>query len=262
MKQTTQTIENTLRIKANLNQQFPDVLTEDAMEYLTNLHQRFNNQRIALLENRKKQQLLFDAGELPSFPLETKNIRDNEWLAAPIPDDLLDRRVEITGPVDRKMVINALNSGAKTFMADFEDSTSPTWTNLMQGQQNLIDAVNKTIVLEDVAKNKKYQLNDATAVLLVRPRGLHLQEKHILIEDQETSGSLVDFGLYAFHNFKQLLKNGSAPYYYIPKLEHYLEARWWNEVIDFTEDYLGMQRGTIKTTVLIETITASFQLDE
>lgn len=262
MKQTTQTIENTLRIKANLNQQFPDVLTEDAMEYLTSLHQRFNDRRIALLGDRKKQQLLFDAGELPTFPLETKNIRDNEWIAATTPDDLLDRRVEITGPVDRKMVINALNSGAKTFMADFEDSTSPTWTNLMQGQQNLIDAVNKTIVLEDVAKNKKYKLNDTTAVLLVRPRGLHLQEKHILIEDQETSGSLVDFGLYAFHNFKQLLKNGSAPYYYIPKLEHYLEARWWNDVIDFTEDYLGMQRGTIKTTVLIETITASFQLDE
>lgn len=262
MKQTTLTIENTLRIKTNLNQQFPDVLTEDAMEYLTSLHHRFNDRRIALLGDRKKQQLLFDAGELPTFPLETKNIRDNEWIAATTPDDLLDRRVEITGPVDRKMVINALNSGAKTFMADFEDSTSPTWTNLMQGQQNLIDAVNKTIVLEDVAKNKKYKLNDTTAVLLVRPRGLHLQEKHILIEDQETSGSLVDFGLYAFHNFKQLLKNGSAPYYYIPKLEHYLEARWWNDVIDFTEDYLGIQRGTIKTTVLIETITASFQLDE
>ena len=202
MKQTTNTIEKQLRIKATKGQLFPEVLTEDAMEYLTNMHHRFNNRRIALLEDRKKQQQLFDAGALPTFPPETKNIRDNEWHAAPTPDDLLDRRVEITGPVDRKMVINALNSGAKTFMADFEDSTSPTWSTLMQGQQNLIEAVNKTIVLEDVAKNKKYKLNDTTAVLLVRPRGLHLQEKHILIEDQETSGSLVDFGLYAFHNFK------------------------------------------------------------
>lgn len=262
MKQTTETFEKTLRINAGINQQFPDVLTKDAMEYLTNLHHRFNSSRIELLENRKKQQLLFDAGILPSFPIETKNIRETEWQAAPTPIDLLDRRVEITGPVDRKMVINALNSGAKTFMADFEDSTSPTWSNLMQGQQNLRDAVNKTISLEDVTKNKKYQLNDDTAVLLVRPRGLHLQEKHILIDDQEASGSLLDFGLYAFHNFKQLLKDGTAPYYYIPKLEHYLEARWWNEVIDFTEDYLGMQRGTIKITVLVETITASFQLDE
>jgi len=160
------------------------------------------------------------------------------------------------------MVINALNSGAKTFMADFEDSTSPTWNNLMEGQQNLKDAVNKTITLEDTLKNKKYALNEETAVLIVRPRGLHLNEKHLLMNNQETSGSLVDFGLYAFHNHTQLIKNGTAPYFYIPKLEHYLEARWWNEVFEFTQEYLGEQNGTFKATVLIETITASFQLDE
>jgi malate synthase len=262
MKEVTYKTKKTLQIIADSKNQFSEILTVNALEFLTDLHQKFNSKRLQLLEERKQQQLLFDAGILPNFPLETKNIRENEWLAATTPEDLLDRRVEITGPVDRKMVINAMNSGAKTFMADFEDSTSPTWTNLMNGQQNLKDAVNKTIELEDTAKNKKYSLKDKTAVLIVRPRGLHLQEKHLLIDNQEASGSLVDFGLYAFHNFKQLLANGTAPYYYIPKLEHYLEARWWNEVIDFTEDYLGMQRGAIKTTVLIETITASFQLDE
>lgn len=262
MKQATETIEKSLQIVSDCHQVFPDVLTEDATAFLTELHLCFNKKRIALLEERKKQQLRFNEGVLPSFPLETKNIRETEWIASPTPKDLLDRRVEITGPVDRKMVINALNSGAKTFMADFEDSTAPTWANVMEGQQNLIDAVNKTIVLEDKVKNKTYQLNDKTAVLLVRPRGLHLNEKHLIIEDEQASGSLVDFGLYAFHNFKRLITDGTAPYYYIPKLEHYLEARWWNEVINFTEDYLEMQRGTIKVTVLIETITASFQLDE
>ena len=147
-------------------------------------------------------------------------------------------------------------------MADFEDSTSPTWSNLMTGQQNLKDAVNKTITLEDTIKNKKYRLNDTTAVLIVRPRGLHLPEKHLLIDDQQASGSLIDFGLYAFHNYKQLIEDGTAPYFYIPKLEHYLEARWWNEVFEFTQEYLGVKKGTFKATVLIETITASFLLDE
>ena len=262
MNNQTNIIEKTFKITADSSQHFSEILTEAAIDFLADLHHHFNGKRLLLLEDRKKQQQLFDAGALPSFPAETKKVRESDWQAAATPEDLLDRRVEITGPVDRKMVINALNSGAKTFMADFEDSTSPTWTNLMSGQQNLMDAVNKTISLEDTAKNKKYQLNNKTAVLIVRPRGLHLPEKNILIDGQETSGSLVDFGLYAFHNFKQLLENGTAPYYYIPKLEHYLEARWWNEVIDFTEDYLAIQRGTIKVTVLIETITASFQLDE
>ena len=254
--------DNLLNFSEETTERYPEILTDEAMTFLSLLHEKFNDQRLSLLENRKKQQTLFDAGALPTFPAETKNIRESNWRAATIPSDLLDRRVEITGPVDRKMVINALNSGAKTFMADFEDSTSPTWSNLMSGQQNLKDAVNKTITLEDAIKNKKYSLNEKTAVLLVRPRGLHLSEKNLLINGQQLSGSLVDFGLYAFHNHLELTKNGTAPYFYLPKLEHYLEARWWNEVFEFAQDYLGEQNGTFKATVLIETIPASFQLDE
>jgi malate synthase len=254
--------DNLLNFSEESTAPYPEILTDEAMTFLSLLHVNFNNERLALLENRKKQQALFDAGALPNFPIETKNIRESNWEAAETPPDLLDRRVEITGPVDRKMVINALNSGAKTFMADFEDSTSPTWSNLMTGQQNLKDAVNKTITLEDTVKNKKYSLNGTTAVLIVRPRGLHLPEKNMLIDGKQASGSLIDFGLYAFHNYEQLIKNGTAPYFYIPKLEHYLEARWWNEVFEFTQEYLGVPNGTFKATVLIETITASFQLDE
>jgi malate synthase len=258
----TETTEREFQFSTETNQHYPEILTDEAIDFLTDLHQNFNNKRLLLLEERKKQQVLFDAGALPCFPTETKSIRESNWRAAAIPKDLLDRRVEITGPVDRKMVINALNSGAKTFMADFEDSTSPTWSNLMTGQQNLKDAVNKTITLEDPVKNKKYSLNENTAVLIVRPRGLHLSEKNILIDGQQASGSLIDFGLYAFHNHEELIKNGTAPYFYLPKLEHYLEARWWNEVFEFAQEYLGEQNGTFKATVLIETITASFQLDE
>jgi len=183
-------------------------------------------------------------------------------VAASIPEDLLDRRVEITGPVDRKMVINALNSGAKTFMADFEDSNSPTWSNAIEGQYNLIDANKRTISLFDIKKEKAYKLNDTLAVLLVRPRGLHLNERHLFINNEETSGSLTDFGLYVFHNTKTLMDNNTAPYFYLPKLEHYLEARWWNDVFTFAQEYLNVPKGTFKATVLVETITASFQLDE
>jgi malate synthase len=257
-----ETTERLLQLSTETNHHYPEILTDEAIDFLTDLHQKFNNKRLALLEDRKKQQVLFDQGTLPSFPAETKSVRESNWQAGKTPKDLLDRRVEITGPVDRKMVINALNSGAKTFMADFEDSTSPTWSNLMSGQQNLKDAVNRTITLEDTKKNKKYSLNEKTAVLIVRPRGLHLPEKNILIDGQQASGSLIDFGLYAFHNYRQLIEDGSAPYFYIPKLEHYLEARWWNEVFEFTQEYLGVPNGTFKATVLIETITASFQLDE
>ncbi|MFV5696768.1 malate synthase A [Flavobacterium sp. ZT3R17] len=257
-----ETTEREFQFSTETNQHYPEILTDEAIEFLTDLHKNFNNKRLLLLEERKKQQVKFDAGALPCFPTETKSIRESNWRAAAIPKDLLDRRVEITGPVDRKMVINAMNSGAKTFMADFEDSTSPTWNNLMAGQQNLKDAVNKTITLDDPLKNKKYSLNEDTAVLIVRPRGLHLSEKNILIDGQQASGSLIDFGLYAFHNHSELIKNGTAPYFYLPKLEHYLEARWWNEVLEFAQEYLGEQNGTFKATVLIETITASFQLDE
>lgn len=262
MKNLNPTTTKNFQINSVCNNKYAAVVTPEAIDFLIALHETFNPIRLELLEDRKKQQALFDIGITPVFPPETKHIRQSNWQAAPIPHDLIDRRVEITGPVDRKMVINALNSGAKTFMADFEDSTSPTWSNLMEGQQNLIDAVNKTITLEDPIRNKKYALKDKTAVLIVRPRGLHLNEKHILIDNEEASGSLIDFGLYVFHNHEQLAKNGTAPYFYLPKLEHYHEARWWNEVFEFAQEYLGEQNGTIKATVLIETITASFQMDE
>ena len=241
---------------------YPNILTEEALLFLTALHERFNDKRVLLLEQREKQQLIFDSGKFPSFTIETKEIRDSDWSAAPIPEDLLDRRVEITGPVDRKMVINALNSGAKTFMADFEDSNAPSWENNLQGQQNLIDANNGTIELIDEARGKHYELNDKVAVLLVRPRGLHLNERHLLVNGKEMSGSLFDFGLYVFHNSQVLIDKGTAPYFYLPKLEHYLEARWWNDVFEFAQAYLGVLQGTYKATLLIETITASFQLDE
>jgi malate synthase len=239
---------------------YADILTDDALAFLEALHKKFNQDRIALLEKREIQQEIFNSGETPIFPLETKTIRNTAWTAAKIPESLLDRRVEITGPVDRKMVINALNSGAKTFMADFEDSCSPTWSNLMEGQQNLRDAINRTIDFEQ--NGKKYSLNEKTAVLLVRPRGLHLEEKNIAFDDELASGSLIDFGLFFFHNAQNLINKGVGPYFYLPKLEHYEEARWWNEIFVFSQEYLGIKQGTIKATVLIETITASFQLDE
>lgn len=241
---------------------YPEILTDEAFAFLSELHEKFNEQRLELLKRREEQQRVFDSGKFPEFPKETKQIRDGVWKVGNIPLDLLDRRVEITGPVDRKMIINALNSGAKTFMADLEDSNAPSWKNTIEGQINLIDANRKTITLIDSKRNKEYKLNDKTAVLIVRPRGLHLNERHILIENEEASGSLIDFGLYVFHNAKQMIENGTAPYFYLPKLEHYLEARWWNRVFEFAEQYLKVPVGTFKATVLVETITASFQLDE
>ncbi|MFL1894977.1 malate synthase A [Aquimarina sp. 2-A2] len=241
---------------------YPDILTDGALTFLEALHKRFNPKRLQLLDNRVYRQQLLDLGSFPCFPEHTKEIRNSEWSAEKIPSDLLDRRVEITGPVDRKMVINALNSGAKTFMADFEDSNAPLWDNCMQGQQNLKDAVNKTISFYHPKRDKTYHLNEHCATLLVRPRGLHLEEKHLLIEHQPISASLIDFGLYVFHNAINLNEQQTGPYYYLPKLEHFTEAIWWNDVINFTEEFLGLAHATIKVTVLIETITASFQLDE
>lgn len=239
---------------------YEEILTPEAVDFLIALHEKFEPRRQELLLERKIQQKKFDQGFLPTFPKETENIRDTDWTAAPIPPDLQDRRVEITGPVDRKMIINALNSGAKTFMADFEDSNSPTWENNLKGQINLKDAVNKTIEIEE--KGKHYKLNANTAVLIIRPRGIHLNEKHLIINNSEISGSLFDFGVFFFHNALTLLSQNSAPYFYLPKLEHYKEARWWNEIFVFAQDYLKIPQKTIKATVLIETITASFQLDE
>lgn len=252
----------TITYSKEVDNYYPEILTDEAHHFLAALHEKFNEERLRLLNKRLHQQQVFDKGQFPEFPKETKEIRHSEWTADSIPHDLLDRRVEITGPIDRKMIINALNSGAKTFMADLEDSNAPTWKNSIQGQQNLIDANKKTIALVDKKRGKSYKLDNKTAVLLVRPRGLHLNEKHILINNEEASGSLVDFGLYVFHNTKTLLENGTAPYFYLPKLEHYLEARWWNEVFTFAQEYLDVPKGTFKATVLVETITASFQLDE
>lgn len=253
---------NEFALAPEIQNLYSDILTNEAIDFLLALHEKFNSRRLELLAERDARQKFFDLGNFPSFQSNTKDIRIGDWVAAPIPADLQDRRVEITGPVDRKMVINALNSGAKTFMADFEDSNSPTWDNNLQGQQNLKDAVNREISYVDESKNKTYKLNNNVAVLLVRPRGLHLNEKHIKIIKEEISGSLFDFGLYFFHNAHTLLSNQSGPYFYLPKLEHHLEARWWNDVFIFAQDYLKIPQGSIKATVLIETITASFQIDE
>jgi len=213
---------------------------------------------LALREERKKQ---LDAGIMPDFLPETKAIRESQWQVAPTPADLQDRRVEITGPVDRKMVINALNSGAKVFMADFEDAQSPVWEGQIEGQMNLRDAINRQISYSS-PEGKQYTLNEQIATLLVRPRGWHLPEKHVLYNDKPIPGGLMDFGLYLFHNAKTLVDKGTGPYFYIPKLESHLEARLWNDVFNFAQDKLGLPRGTIKVTVLIETILASFEMDE
>ena len=240
---------------------YPEIFSEELVKFLIHLHKKFNDKRIELLEQRKKVQEMINQGIMPAFPKETRGIREDYWTCSKLPNDLQDRRVEITGPVDRKMIINALNSGASTFMADFEDSNAPTWQNCMEGQINLTDAINRKIDFVN-EEGKSYQLNENLATLIVRPRGLHLEEKNIEINGEKASGSLIDFGIYFFRNAKTLLANGSGPYFYLPKLEHYKEARWWNEVFNFSQNYLGINQGTIKATVLIETITASFQLDE
>lgn len=239
-----------------------EILTPEAMEFLYSLHENFNSKRKALLSMREYRQSQLNNGEKLDFLTETKNIREGDWTVAPIPPDLQDRRVEITGPVDRKMIINALNSGAKVFMADFEDATSPTWSNMIDGQVNLKDAVRRTIEFEQASNGKKYSLNDETAVLIVRTRGLHLDEKHMLIDGEPMAGGFFDFGLYFFHNAKELIARGTAPYFYLPKLESHLEARLWNEVFVFAQEWLGIPVGTIRATVLIETITAAFEMDE
>ena len=238
-----------------------EVLSKDAVEFLANLATTFEARRQGLLAKRKVRQQQLDAGTLPDFLPETAPIREKEWTVAAIPKDLRDRRVEITGPVDRKMIINALNSGASVFMADFEDANSPTWSNNLDGHVNLGDAIRRTIAFAS-PEGKSYKLNEQTATLLVRPRGWHLNEKHFYVDGAQISGSLFDFGLYFFHNAKELLARGSGPYFYLPKMESHLEARLWNDVFNFAQDALGVPRGAIRATVLIETILASFEMDE
>ncbi|MHC4955751.1 MAG: malate synthase A [Planctomycetota bacterium] len=237
------------------------ILTSDAVAFVADLHRRFNSERLQLLERRVARQAELDEGALPDFLPETRAIREGDWKVAPAPADLLDRRVEITGPPDRKMIINALNSGAKVFMADFEDSNSPTWQNNVDGQDNLYDAVRRTIEF-DAPTGKHYKLNDNIATLMVRPRGWHLVEKGMLVDGDPVSASLFDFGLFLFHNAKEQVARRTGPYFYLPKLESHKEARLWNDVFVHAQDTLGVAQGTIKATVLIETILAAFEMDE
>ncbi|MDH3193593.1 MAG: malate synthase A [Acidimicrobiia bacterium] len=237
------------------------ILTDEAVAFLTDLHRGFNQRRLELLARRAVRQAQIDQGVLPGFLPETSEVRSADWRVAAPPPDLLDRRVEITGPVERKMMINALNSGASTFMGDFEDSYTPTWENVLDGQVNAYDAVRKTIRLE-ADSGKVYELGDEIATLLIRPRGWHLEEAHLAVDAEPMSGSLVDAGLYLFHNAVELLDRGSGPYFYLPKLESHLEARLWNDVFVFAQDRLGIPQGSIRATVLIETVLAAFEMDE
>jgi malate synthase len=251
-----------VEFSAPITPRYAEILTPEALDFIVGLQRQHNARRKELLAARTQRQAALDAGQKPDFLPQTKQIRDSEWTVAPLPADLLDRRVEITGPVDRKMIINALNSGAKVFMADFEDSTTPTWDNLIDGQLNLRDAIRRTITFEDPSTKKSYKLIDNPAVLFVRARGWHLEERHMTVDGEPMSGSLFDFGLYAFHNAKELLARGSGPYFYLPKMESHLEARLWNNVFLQAEAELGIPRNSIKGTVLIETILAAFEMDE
>jgi malate synthase len=249
-----------VELRAPVEGRGEEILTQEALEFVAELHRRFDPTRKNLLRRRAERQARLDAGELPDFLPETREVRESEWKVAPVPADLQDRRVEITGPVERKMMINALNSGARCFMADFEDASSPTWGNCVAGQVNLVDAIQRTISLE--TRDKTYRLGDEPATLLVRPRGWHLPERHVLVDGEPVSASLFDFGLYFFQNAQRLLAHGTGPYLYLPKLESHLEARLWNDVFDFAEEELDVPAGSIKATVLIETILAAFEMEE
>jgi malate synthase len=247
-------------ITAPVSPAFAEVLTSGALRFVAALQREFGARRAELLARRAARQKAFDAGKLPDFLPATRSIREADWTVAPQPRDLLDRRVEITGPTDRKMVINALNSGASTFMADFEDANCPTWSNMIDGQINLRDAVRRSITLDQ--NGKQYRLNERVAVLVPRPRGWHLDEKHVQVDGKPVSGSIFDFALCFFHNAGELLARGSGPYFYLPKLESHLEARLWNDIFNRAQDALGIERGTIRATCLIETVVAAFEMDE
>jgi malate synthase len=247
-------------IDAPMRPGFERVLTTEALELVAKLHRQFESRRQELLAKRVARAKRLDAGERPNFLAETQHVREGNWTIAPLPADLQCRRVEITGPVERKMIINALNSGADAYMADFEDSHTPNWDNQITGQINLMQAVRRNISLQQ--GDKTYSLNDKVAVLIVRPRGWHLDEKHVLVDGQRVSGAIFDFALYMFHNAKELIARGTGPYFYLPKLESHLEARLWNDIFVATQEELGIPQGTIKATVLIETILAAFEMDE
>jgi malate synthase len=251
-----------INLRGTVSAEYAEILTSEALDFIAMLQRRFGVERERLLKLRETIQHQLDASWLPDFPAETEAIRNRDWHIAPIPQDLQNRCVEITGPTDRKMIINALNSGANVFMADFEDANSPTWDNMVSGQINLRDAVNRTIEFSDPKTGKGYKLKENTAVLIARPRGWHLLESHVLVDDQPMSASLFDFGLYFFHNAQKLVENGSGPYFYLPKIENRHEAALWNEVFVAAQTALGLPIGTIKATVLIETILAAFEMDE
>src|SRR5436305_4988252 len=250
-----------IQLRGELAPAFPEIVSPEALAFVAKLQRAFGNRREECLKRRQDRQAALDRGEALDFLPEAKSIGESDWRCAPIPTDLRDRRVEITGPTDRKMVINALNSGAKIFMADFEDANSPTWANMVEGQINLRDAIRRSIRFTS-PEGKNYQLREQVAVLLVRPRGWHLPEKHMLVDGKPVSGSLFDFGLYFFHNATELMARGSGPYFYLPKMESHLEARLWNDVFKMAQDELGIPQGTIRATVLIETIPAAFEMDE
>jgi malate synthase len=249
-----------VQVTGTISPEFSRILTPEALELLARLHRAFEPRRQELLAQRAERQRQFDAGALPDFLAQTKSIREADWRVAPQPKDLLDRRVEITGPTDRKMVINALNSGANTFMADFEDANCPTWFNMVDGQINLRDAVRRTITFQQ--GDKRYALAERTAVLISRPRGWHLDERHVRVDGRPVSGGIFDFALFMFHNAAELLARGSGPYFYLPKLESHLEARLWNDIFVTAQDALDIPRGSVKATVLIETVLAAFEMDE
>lgn len=251
-----------IEVLAPVSPAHKSVLTADTLEFVAGLHREFDSRRKSLLAARRKRQVRLDRGELPDFLPETESIRNGDWRVVPLPKDLQDRRVEITGPVERKMVINALNSGANCFMADFEDSHSPTWQGTLDGQINVREAVSGTIEYVHPETHKQYRLNERVATLLVRPRGWHLEERHVLVDQQPISAALFDFGLCFFHNAQALIEKGSGPYFYLPKLESHLEARLWNDVFVYAQHELGIPQGTIRATVLIETILAAFEMDE
>ena len=251
-----------VEIKGPITDEFSEILTEEAQSFIVGLHEQFEERRQNLLDARVDRQVRLNKGETPDFLLETAHVRnDTSWVVAETPPDLQKRHVEITGPTDRKMVINALNCGADVFMADFEDANSPTWENMVQGQINLRDAVNEDLSLT-TPEGKSYKLNKDHAVLFVRPRGWHLNEKHFLVNGEEISGSLFDFGLYFFHNARNLIQKGTGPYFYLPKIESHLEARLWNDVFIWAQEELRIPHGTIRATVLLETILAAFEMDE
>jgi malate synthase len=249
-------------VRAPVDGRLPEILTDEALEFVASLQREFNPARRELLARRVERQAELDAGGGLDFLADTRGVREAAWRVAPVPDDLQDRRVEITGPTDRKMVINALNSGARGFMADFEDANAPTWRNQVDGHVNLIDAIERTIEFADPKTGRDYRLNDEVATLLVRPRGWHLPEKHVVVDGDPVAGALFDFGLFFFHNARRLLEKGSGPYFYLPKLQSHVEARLWNAVFEYAQDAIGIPRGTIKATVLIETIWAAFEMEE